>query len=56
MYTMSSYLVVINSFLVWACEKQPCQNEGKCINGNSHNNYTCECKFGWKGFHCEYRK
>ncbi|XP_012946608.1 neurogenic locus Notch protein, partial [Aplysia californica] len=35
-----------------ACYRNPCQNGGKCIIGNSLDQYTCECMTGYRGKHC----
>lgn len=48
------------SFLKWwwlvldidECQRySPCQHNGTCVNNRGA--YSCECKAGWEGFHCE---
>ena len=34
------------------CEDSPCQNGGKCIDGQ--NSYHCQCPAGYTGKHCEH--
>ena len=36
------------------CLSSPCQNRGMCI--DHLNEYTCECKPGFNGSHCETSK
>ena len=33
------------------CVKHQCQNDAKCVNGET--NYACVCNSGWTGKHCE---
>ena len=33
------------------CESNPCENDGKCVDGVA--SYTCECVEGFTGFNCE---
>ena len=34
----------------------PCLNGGVCKNDNSESGYTCTCKKGYNGTHCEHSK
>ena len=34
------------------CEGNPCQNGGKCIDGE--NSYHCQCPPGYTGKHCKH--
>lgn len=36
------------------CGSQPCQPNGKCIDGV--NSYTCQCDKGYEGKHCDKSK
>lgn len=36
-----------------ACLNNPCKNDGRCTINELTGNYTCSCKFGYIGQHCE---
>jgi hypothetical protein len=36
------------------CQSSPCQNDAECIDGI--NQYSCTCKAGYTGTHCEIGK
>ena len=51
---MHNAQIVFDSPDINECASQPCQNRGRCINGDNY--FNCECVPGFTGIVCETSK